>query len=158
MAKKKDETQTGDEAKKGKGKLLMIIVPVILALGAGAYFFLMKGSPEETAAATTTTVPQEGDVIEVGDLTVTLADTTALRYAKVGIAVVLSQTADSGLVGNRVPLIQDAAITVLTHFTAEQLLTDTGLEDLRKQLTDATVELFPDGDVMRVVLTQLVVQ
>ncbi len=152
-----DETANeAQEPKKSKMKLILIIVPVLLALGAGAYFFLLKGDGTETAV-TTTTVLEEGEVIEVGDLTVTLAD-QQLRYAKVGIAVVLSTVADSGVVGKKVPLIQDAAITVLSHFTAAQLLTDTGLDDLRGELTDATRALFPDGEVMRVVLTELVVQ
>lgn len=151
-----EKTNEEQTPKKSKAKLIMIIVPVLLALLGGAYFFLLNGEGAETAA-TTTTVLEEGDVIEVGDLTVTLAD-DQLRYAKVGIAVVLSTVADSGVVGKRVPLIQDAAITVLSRFTAAQLLTDSGLDELRGELTDAARALFPDGEVMRVVLTELVIQ
>jgi flagellar FliL protein len=156
----KDSADKTEGAEKGKPagkmkKILFMAVPV-LAVGAGAYFFL-GGGGDEAAPPTTMAAPIEGEVIALDTMTVNLIGEER-RYAKVGFAVVLDSLADSGVVGSRVPLIQDAALGVMTHYDAPTLQSAAGQERLRQELTDATVLLFPDGEVLRVVLTELIVQ
>ena len=147
------------EAKKG-GKKKIVIGVAALAIAGGAYFFLFAGSPppEDPAAATTTTEPTEGAVIEVGTLTANLADTDDLRYARVTFAVVLDANADSAAVGTRVPLLQDAALDVVSDYTAAELAGSDGIGNLRDDLSAQAQELFVDGEVLRVVLTEVIVQ
>ncbi len=144
--------------KGGKGKLLggvgaLAVVGVVLYV-----FVLGGGGGEEAAAETTTTVAVEGAVIEAGELTVNLADPGETRYARVGLAVVLAFGADSGVVGERIALLQDAALSELNGFTSDELLAPTGADELRGALTDRALEIWPDGEVLRVVLTELIVQ
>lgn len=148
-----------DEPKKGSKKKLIIAGVAVAAL-AGGYFLFMGGSPppEEEAAATTTTEPVEGAVIEVGTLTANLADADELRYARVTFAVVLNANADSAAVGARVPLLQDAALGVVSDYTSVELAGSTGIGALRDDLTAQAQELFVDGEVLRVVLTEVIVQ
>ena len=151
-----------EKEKGGKKKLIMIILPVILVVGGGAYFMMGGGgeadaaeAEEEAAAAEET---GEGEVIEVGKMTVNLADEDEDRYARVGIAVVMAELGDSALVGGKIPLIQDAALTVIAGMHADDLRTPAGIEQLRSTLTERAQEIFPDGDVVRIVLTEMIIQ
>ena len=158
MAEEEEEAKGG-----GKKKLLMIVLPAVLVLAGGGYF-MMGGSDDaeaaeaEAEAAAADEEVVEGEVIEVGKMTVNLADEEELRYARVGIAVVLSETADSAVVGTKIPLVQDAAITVIAGMSSDDLRTPSGIEALRSTLTARAVEMFPDGDVVRVVLTEMIIQ
>jgi flagellar FliL protein len=152
------DEQTTEEtpAKGGKKKLVMIVVPIIVVIGTGAGFFL-RGSDTAEAAVPTTLPVVEGEVIEVDTMTVNLVGEEG-RYARVGFAVVLDSTAESGAVGMKVPLMRDATLTVMTGFDSAELQTAAGMERLRHELSDAIVAIFPDGEVIRAVLTELIVQ
>lgn len=158
MAKEKKEKPEGEEAEEaggGKKKLIiMIAVPAVLIAG-GAGFFLRSGDAEETTP--TTVVVEEGEVIDVETMTVNLVGEEG-RYARVGFAVVLDALADSGAVGQKTALMRDATLTVMTQFDSTELQTRDGMERLRVALTDSIVVLFADGEVIRVVLTELIVQ
>lgn len=141
------------EGKGGKKKLLMIVLPVLLAAGGGGYF--MFGTGDEAMATETTVVPViEGDVIMVDTMTVNLPDE---HYAKVGFGLVLDSMADPATVEMKLPIIKDAALSILTGFDAEELSTKEGMERLRRELTAYATMEFEDS-VVRVVLTELLVQ
>jgi flagellar FliL protein len=141
----------------GKKKLVMIVVPIVVVIAGAAGFFLRGGDTAEAAVPTTTVPIVEGDVIEVDTMTVNLVGEEG-RYARVGFAVVLDSTAESGAVGVKVPLMRDATLTVMTGFDSTELQTAEGMERLRHELSDAIVAFFPDGEVIRAVLTELIVQ
>ncbi len=153
--KQKKEKAEGEEGGGGGMKKIILMVAPALAVGAGMFFFL--GGSGEAAAPTTTLAPIEGDVIPIDTMTVNLVGEEG-RYARLGFAVVLDSLADSGVVGSKVPLLQDAALGVMVHYDAATLQTVEGQEQLREELSDASVALFPDGEVLRAVLTELIVQ
>ncbi len=160
MAKEKKEKtpkEEGEEGGSGKLKKIILMVVPALAVGAGLFFFLGGGGDAEAAAPTTTLPPVEGEVIEVDTLTVNLVGEEG-RYARVGFAVVLTDLADSGAVAGKIPLMRDAALSIMTGFTSTELQSAEGMERLRQELSDALVALFPDGEVLRAVLTELIVQ
>jgi flagellar basal body-associated protein FliL len=147
-----------DEAEKGgKGKLIGMIGGVVVLLGAGYFLFLGGGGGDAEAGATTTTVPVEGAVIESDQMTVTLAD-DPVRYARITFAVVLPEGGDSTIVGERMPLLKDAALDVVSGLTAAELIGPEGLDELREQLTSKALEVYDEGQVLRVVLTEVLVQ
>ena len=151
-----EETEETTEKGRGKKKLVMIAVPIVVVLAGAAGFFLRGGEPAEAAVPTTIPIV-EGDVIEVDTMTVNLVGEEG-RYARVGFAVVLDATAESGAVGKKMPLMRDATLTVMTGFNSAELQTAEGMERLRDELSDAVVAIFPDGEVIRAVLTELIVQ
>jgi len=157
-----EEEQAADAPEKKKGKKkLFIIVGVVVVVVLGLFFFLFGGGggeEGEETAVTTTTEPGVGSVIEGDQLTVNLADQDATRYARVTFAVVVPVGADSAAVGAKITLLKDEAITIVAGYTAAELLGTGGLDQLRSQLTDAALEIWPDGDVMRVVLAEVLVQ
>lgn len=159
MADESGTDGAADGEKKGKGKLIMIVVGAVVVLG-GGYFFLGGGGGGEAEAedaVTTTTVPVEGMVIEADTMTVNLADEDG-RYARITFAVVLPVGADSGAVGQRMPLLKDAALTVMSTYTADDLYGADGLTRLRDELTEAAMTVYEEGEVLRVVLTEVLVQ
>jgi flagellar FliL protein len=145
---------------KGRSRRLLAIIAAVLVLGiaAGGYLFLSGGAADADPAPEP--APEdvaEGPVVEVGTLTTNLAGTPA-RYARVGLAVVLTAEADPAAVEARFPLVKDAAITEIGRHDAAMLQTADGSGALRDGLTEAVVSLYPDGEVVRVVLTELLIQ
>ena len=154
-----DEVGTEEEeAKKGgKGKLIGIIGGAVVLLGAVYFLFLGGGGGEEEAGVTTTTVVVEGPVIEVDEMTITLTD-SPVRYARLKFAVVLPMGGDSAAVGDRIPVLKDAVLEVMSGYAAADLMGPDVLAGLRNQLTDRALEVYDEGQVIRVVLTELLVQ
>jgi len=143
--------------KRGKKKLIMMIGGVMVLLGAVYFLFLSGGGGDAEAGVTTTTVPVEGAVIESEQMTVTLAD-DPVRYARITFAVVLPEGGDSTVVGERMPLLKDAALDVVSGMTAADLLGPDALDSLRSDLTSKALEVYVNGEVLRVVLTEVLVQ
>ena len=142
----------------GKGKLIGIIGGVVVLLGAVYFLFLGGGGGgEEDAGVTTTTVPVEGPVIEVDEMTITLSD-DPVRYARLKFAVVLPEGGDTTSVGDRVPVLKDAVLEVVSGYTAAQLVGPGALSNLREELTASALTVFTEGEVLRVVLTEVLVQ
>ncbi len=157
MAKKKTEEEAPVEGEEkgggGKKKLLFIVLPVLLA-GGGAGYYSLGMSGEEATTETTVPAAIEGEVLAVETMTVNLPDE---HYAKVGFALVLDSMADAGMIEPKLPIVKDAALSILTRFDAEELSTSDGMERLRSELSEFAIEEF-EGDVLRVVLTELLVQ
>ena len=148
-----------DEAPKKSKKTLIFIIGGVLAVGAAAFVFLGGGggSEAEAAAVTTTLVPVEGPVIEADQMTVNLADPDA-RYARVKFAVVLPEGGDSAAVGERFPILKDSILSVLSGYEAADLKGADALDELRRAFTDKAFEVYEEGEVLRVVITELLVQ
>lgn len=141
---------------KSKKKLIMIVVGV-LVLGGAAYMFLGGGGGEVEASVTTTTVIVEGPVLEADQMTVNLAGED-MRYARIKFAVVLPEGGDTAAVGERFPVLKDAVLGVVSGYSADQLLGPSSLDDLRAEFTTAAQDVWPDGEVLRVVITEVLVQ
>lgn len=149
-----------EEEKGGSKKKLFMIVGGVVALAAGGFFFMGGGGDEVVAEEMVEPEIVEGEVLDVGTMTIVLADEDPdkLRYVRVGLALVLDATADSSLVAGKVSLVQDAAITVISDMTAAELRGAVGAADARQRLTIAAQEIYPDGEVVRVVLTEMILQ
>jgi flagellar basal body-associated protein FliL len=153
-----DEISAVDEEKKGKGKLIGIVVGVLVLLGVAYFMFLGGGGDgSEDAGVTTTTVIADGPVIEVDEMTITLAD-DPVRYARLKFAVVLPEGGDTTVVGDRVPLLKDAVLGAISGYTVDQLVGVDALNTLRDQLTASALTVFTEGEVLRVVITEVLVQ
>lgn len=142
-----------NESKKSR----LLIPLLVLALGSAGFGGYVLGAQNAGAAIPSDEVePAEGEVVEVGVLTVTLAGAGS-NYARVGLAVVLAEGLGPDAVSGRLPLVKDAAISVLAGKTPDDFRTPDALARLRRQLTDIAREIYPDGEVLRVVLTEAIV-
>ncbi|MCC5948837.1 MAG: flagellar basal body-associated FliL family protein [Nitriliruptoraceae bacterium] len=141
-----------EEPTRRRWPLIAGAVLLVLLLGGGAAWWFL-GSDADAA---------EEPVIEEGEILVLEAQTTSLGlsqtvHARVGVAVVLAEGVRSDDVRPRIPLLQDALIQELSQMSAEQLRSTEGAEELRSQLTVNAQRIWDEETVVRVVLTELVV-
>ena len=133
-----------------------------LLIGGAAYFFLLKPTPAPADGAAAAPAPAamavvEGDIVEVGAMTVNLS-ADGLSFARVGMALVLSQPNTSVEIEPRMALFRDGAISEVAQWGPEDLRTPAGHQLLRDGLGEVAAEIWPDGEVVRVVLTELLIQ
>jgi flagellar FliL protein len=143
--------------KKGGKRKWFVIAGVLLLVGAGAYFGLQFfGGGEAEAGEAESEPPAEGEVLDVATLTTTVGGDASL--ARVGLAVVLTEGAAADPVTARFPLLKDAAVSELAASEAQELRTADGANRLRRRLTRRAQQIYPDGEVLRVLLTEMVIQ
>lgn len=142
-----------------KKSKMKIIAPVggVLLLAIAYFVFFAGGGDEADEAAVTTTVVVEGPVIEADQMTINLADEDP-RYARLRFAVVLPLNADGAAVGDRFPILKDAVLDVVNGYTTDDLRAPDILDTLRSEFTAAAHDVWPDGEVIRVLITELLVQ
>jgi flagellar protein FliL len=150
---------TPPPAKKRSPLLVLIAVAVILAVVTGATVWTTRADAGEETSTTEEPPPepQEGAIVEVADMTANVGG-EGMHYAKMAFAVVLEDGVDADEVSERFALLRDAALDELGASSAEGLRSPDGVDDLRDRLTARAGQLYPDGEVMRVVLTELIVQ
>lgn len=137
----------------GKRKLIVIVLVLLLVVGGGAAKFLLGSGAEEAEAAEVV----EGVVVPLEPLTTTTG-TATLSHARVALALILVEGADEVTVTERAPLLQDALLREVATMNADQLRSSEGSDQLRVALTAHAQEIWPDGEVLRVILTELLVQ
>jgi flagellar FliL protein len=152
--KGKKQKKAKKEKKKGGKKKLILIVVVVLGAGFAAKTFLLGGGE---AAKAEPEPAKPGEIIEIDPLTVNLSD-TGLHYARVGLGVVLAEGALPEEVEAHLALLKDATISIVAKYDSAFLATIKGQNTLRKQLSKAAIKLYTEETVIRVVLTELVVQ
>lgn len=145
----------------GKGRKMLLVGVVLGVAAVAAWFLLLAPAPapppgEAAAEPEPAASPSEGAVHEVATLTVNLDD-PELRYARVQFGVVADAAATVDPTP-RMPLLRDRAISTIAGFTPARLRTVDGHEELRAALTADAHEVWPDGEVVRVVLYDLIVQ
>ncbi len=140
---------------KRRSKVRLIAVLLVVALAAAGGLKMTVLSPSE--AATEEVVPEEGEIVAIGEMTTSLAGGGS-HYVRVQLAAVLNATADPTAAEERFPLMRDRALGVLMGFTADELRTVEGAERLRTTLTQEAQTVWDDDQVLRIVLTDLLVQ
>lgn len=137
---------------KKKRRLLPLLLLLIVIGGAasGGFVLGMRNAPPAEEEV------HEGEVVEVGILTVSLGG-AGTQYARVGLAMVLADGYGADEVSGRFPLVKDAAISVLAGKDPDDFRTQAGLARLREELSDIARDIYPDGEVLRVVLTEALV-
>ena len=139
---------------RGKKKKMVVLAAVLVAVAAVAIkMFVLTGEAE----AGPPQPPEEGAIVSIGQMTTSLAG-GGTHYARVDIAAVTNAAADPTALEEDFPLMRDQALTVIMGFTAEQLRTVEGADQLRDALTEKAQTVWEDDQVLRVVLTDLLVQ
>lgn len=150
------DVDTEDDGKSRKSKLIVILIAVLLLGGAGYAAMTMFGGGD-TEPVVVETEPAEGEIVPVGDMTTGLAGDDP-KYVRLSMSLVLSEQATAGDVEARIPLLRDRALDVLMSTDSATLQTADGADTLRAELTDAAQQVYEDEQVLRVVLTDLLVQ
>ncbi|MGY1741575.1 MULTISPECIES: flagellar basal body-associated FliL family protein [unclassified Blastococcus] len=157
MSKKKTADAEAPEEEGGKGgkkKLLLIVGVALVALGAGAYFFLFAGSAEAAE-------PVAGEVLPLESVAVNLAGG---GYLKIGIALQLTEDAAGGGHGGAAVDGSQALDLVISTYSQAQPADVTGnREALKESLRHQIIEAYTDHEagtemVMDIYFTEYVTQ
>ena len=151
MAKKPKEAPKDDDAPKGgKKKLLVIALVAVLAVGAGAYFFLFSGSSAEAEPA-----PVAGTVVlPIDPVAINLAGGS---YLKLGLALQFTEEYD-GAKHEGDPDGSKALDLAIAQFSGASLTdVQTNREAMKAALQDSIVKAY-DHDVMSIYYTEYVTQ
>lgn len=147
--------------KKGKKKLILIlaIVLVLVLVGGGAAVFMMKkkaaAAEAEGGADGAATQDEEHHApkrekkkadphakpvfLPLDPFVVNLADRDADRYAQVGITLQLSDEHATDEVKAYLPAIRNNILLLISHKTADELMTPDGKEKLARQILRESV-------------------
>ncbi len=141
-------------------KKLVIGLVLLLVLGgvaAAALTGMLPGTGVDGDVAAAPAPPVEGAVVDVADMTASVGGDQP-GYVRFGFAAVLVQDADQAAVSSRFALLKDAALTEISQTSLSALRTPEGIDALRAALTARAHGIYPDGEVLRIVLTDLLIQ
>lgn len=136
------EVEEGEDAKKGKLKLVLIALVVLAVAGAATWFLVLKPSAPEA--------PKPGEVVTLDPLQVNLA---AGHYLRIGVALQLTEDAHE-VDGSKA---LDAVIDVFSGLELSEVTRPKQRETLRHELEERLHERY-HGDVMEVYFTEFVTQ
>jgi flagellar protein FliL len=158
MSRKKKETPPGGEEATGgsKKKLLIIALVAVLAIGAGAYFFLFSGSGEAAAEP----APEAGAVVlPVESVAINLAGGS---YLKLGFTLQFSlaydEAAGGGHGGGATPDGSKAMDIAISQFSGAALSDVQNNREAMKAAFEAAVVEAYHGDVYELWYTEYVTQ
>ncbi len=171
MAKDKGKKDEGEEEESGGGKKKIIMIVGALALLGGVYKFVLAKpaepasslTPEELAAMMTEEEkaallePPEGEILQMEEMIVNLAGPEE-TYLKIRLALVLDTLTLAEEFEHHLPIAQDVAVHYLSSLEPEELRTAEGREHVKEELTELVKEAYHEEHVLRVLITELVMQ
>ncbi|HAS6345083.1 flagellar basal body-associated protein FliL [Vibrio sp. IRLE0018] len=163
-----EEMQNGEDAPKGKSKLLIIIIAVVVLLvgGGGAAFFLMGSDPaEEEATAQVDAKPVEDPIAYVNIAQPFVFNVTGdnrNRMVQIKVQLMVRGTENENLARYHSPLIESSLLSTFASATVEQLRSPTGRTELRDKATDdikaALTKSVGQSVIEKVLFTDFVIQ
>ena len=122
------------------------------------------GSAVTTAEAAKTPETKEeekkefGPTFDLGEIIVNLSDAGQARYAKMSVAFELDAETTLEEATKMDPLIRDIVVELLSGETSEKILSLDARNDLKKRIMERINEHFPEGEVLQVFFTNVLVQ
>lgn len=159
-----DEEENEEEAAAAAAaKKKKMIIGGVLAAGA-VYRFVLSGGgdpPPDALAA----VPEpaeveiiEGEIVQIPEMTLNLADQDELHFARIGLAVVLLEGEDVTIATTKLPIVQDVVVDVIGDMTFAELREPGAKDRLRDEISEKSREAFNGETVSRVLFTSFVMQ
>ncbi|CCH49245.1 flagellar basal body-associated FliL family protein [Pseudodesulfovibrio piezophilus] len=159
-----------EEKKKG-GMLKWIIIAVLLiALGVGGYFgyTMFLAAPEEEAASEQQAADKgdeqapleslEGTLTPLPVFLVNLADPLGRRYLKLGMEVEVRDPEAQAALTKYEAKIKDTLLLLLSSKTYESLSSIESKVELKQEVADRLNQILGKGSVLRVYITEMVIQ
>ena len=158
-----DQATDAPVKKFGKGKLILIAVPVLLILvGAGLWFsgvlpyLLGMNKHEATAAEPAKPVPPS--YVDVPEMIANLNGTHKPTYVKVGLRIEVPKPEDVEKVKAAMPRLQDIFQTYLREMRPEELRGSAGTYRLREELLVRANAAVAPAKVNDILFIQMLVQ
>ena len=145
---------------------VIVIVQAVVAIGLTQFVILPKlgvqganmadSAPTEEVDAA---MPDMGVLLGLEEIIVTLAgDAKRPRYLRINVNIELKDQMTADVVATRLPQLRDIVIMVLSEKTAGELSQPEGKKGLRDEIFRRINEKMPEGMLMNVYFSDLVVQ
>jgi flagellar protein FliL len=161
---KSDETAEAPAKKGGKGKLILLAVPIVLLLAGGGLWFTgilphLLGMDKHDDKAAEAAKPVPLSYVDVPEMVANLnSGTRKPSYVKLSARVEVPNPADVDKVKAGMPRLQDLMQTYLREMRPEELRGSAGTYRLREELlVRANVAVAP-AKVSDVLFTQMLIQ
>jgi len=165
--KEKEETQEEPKKKRSPKLFIIIGVVVVLLVGAagGAYFLFMgkSGKAGGHGASAEESKAKKGEATEsasknLDPFIVNLTDAQGTRYLKAVMQLELSSAELGAELDEKMPMIRDDIISLLSSKSFEDISTEPGKRELKKAILERINRSLKGGQVTRVFFTEFVVQ
>ena len=165
-----DEEIVQEEGKKKGGMLKWIIIAVaLIALGVGGYFgytmfFASSGddaASEEAAqdgAGGEALEDLEGQLVPLPTFLVNLADPLGRRYLKLSVEVEVRDEEAAASLTKYEAKVKDTLLLLLSSKTLDSLSTMKAKVELKQEIADRLNQIIGNGSVLRVYITEMVIQ
>jgi flagellar FliL protein len=172
-----DDKKDAKEESGGKSKLaifenkaillgVIVVVQALVAIGLTQFLIVPKlgvqGADMSGVAAgeeQTTEMPEMGVLVGLEDVIVTLkSEGKKPRYLRININLEVKDGMVAQVVSSRLPQLRDMVIMACSGKTPEELSTPEGKKGLRDEIFRRIDEKMPDGTLMNVYFSDLVVQ
>lgn len=168
-AKPAADPSTAPAAKKGKGKLFIIIgaVVVLLGGGGGAFFMLRTPAVEATQGegksetAKKKKEPEANGIITFEPFVVNLADPGGRRFLRINVRLLVPELEEAEVIQkNEVVMMRmrSEILELLTEQTAEQMVAAEGKAALKAAIVEHATRILEPKEVSDVLFSDLVVQ
>jgi len=161
---KPDETADDPPKKGGKGKLILMVVPVILLLGSAGLWFSgilphLLGIDKRQDHAEETAKPVPPVYIDVPEMVANLnSNSHKPSYVKLSARIEVPKPEDAEKVKAALPRLQDMMQTYLREMRPEELRGSAGTYRLREELLVRANAAVAPAKVSDVLFTQMLVQ
>ncbi len=156
------------EEKKGGMLKWIIILVVLIALGVGGYFgyTMFLAAPDEEAATEEVVdggeeaplESLEGTLVPLPVFLVNLADPLGRRYLKLGMEVEVRDPEAQLALTKYEAKIKDTLLLLLSSKTYDGLSTMKAKVELKQEVADRLNQIVGKGSILRVYITEMVIQ
>lgn len=165
-----DEEIAQEEGKKKGGMLKWIILAVaIIGLGVGGYFgyTMFFAAPADDAASEGMAEGEqtgealedlEGQLVPLPMFLVNLADPLGRRYLKLGVEVEVRDEETAASLLKYEAKVKDTLLLLLSSKTYDSLSTMKAKVELKQEIADRLNQIVGNGAVLRVYITEMVIQ
>lgn len=167
--KDKKEEHHAPPAKKGKGMLIGIIAVVVIALGAGGFFFKGKSGAKPAGEPAAEEAPAHGggheasakgggSIFNLEPFIVNLQDNSGTRYLKLTINLELVPNTPSAELQAQTAQIRDSLIILLSSKGYADIGTVEGKYQMRDEIVARVNQYLHKGKVKTAYFTEFVIQ
>ncbi len=162
----------------GKKRLIVLVAPAVIVIGAGAFFFLRSSAPDgaESAQDVQATAEadkgaeaasgdaakddseEQGDVFELKPFVVNLQDNSGTRYLRLQIGLELKEPVSVERMNSLRPKIRNSLIILLSSKSYRDIGNIQGKYRLRDEIVERINHVMKGDKVKTVYFTEFVVQ
>ena len=150
-----EDKKTAKGASAGKGRRLVLILPAVVLIAIGSWYWATRGSEPAAQASGQSHVKS---TLHLETFVLNLADTNQRSYLRVGIDLGLNLEPKRGEESAPVAEVRDTILSVLADAKVDDLRAAAGKAKLKENLLHALQERVPQLGVEEVYFTEFLIQ